>query len=152
MTASVFLQHWELLVLQVLDWDLSAVTPYCILEQLLRRYELSECGFDANQVRRHSETFIALAETEFDISSSLSPGLLAVSCLVGALNGLKRDEAQEKFSSRLLMDLASDSGHSAAAIAEAVRTIEVRLKERLPRPSEAQAPVEVDVRSPCMVY
>merc|ERR1712045_15524 len=28
---------WELMVLELLNWDLSAITPYCILDQLLRR-------------------------------------------------------------------------------------------------------------------
>jgi hypothetical protein len=27
-------QEWELVVLQALNWDLSAVTPYCIADQV----------------------------------------------------------------------------------------------------------------------
>jgi hypothetical protein len=44
------LQQWELLVLQVLNWDLSTVTPYCISDQLVRRLNFE--SFDVGQVRK----------------------------------------------------------------------------------------------------
>ena len=50
-----------MLVVQLLEWDLAAVTPVDYVDQLLRR--LSDVMSDAEQraaVRRHTHTFIAM--------------------------------------------------------------------------------------------
>lgn len=80
------LQQWELLVLDVLNWDLSAVTPYSILDHLLRTLEFDP-KFQIETVRRHSETFVALAATEH-VFCQTSPAVIAVACLASALRGL----------------------------------------------------------------
>ena len=77
-----------MLVLNVLQWDLSAVTPYSILDHLLRSLDFSNNNnFDSNTVRRHAETFAALTATEH-VFSQLSPAVVAVACLASALRGL----------------------------------------------------------------
>ncbi len=85
---SFHFQHWELLVLEKLNWDLSAVTPYCILDQLLRRLENSQqsnCQVqELTGVRSCAETFIALAATESSFLTSPA-ALVAVSALVLSL-------------------------------------------------------------------
>ena len=58
------IQKWELLVLEVLNWDLSVVTPHCVLAQLLQRLELRSSGFNVSTVKRHAETFVSLAALE----------------------------------------------------------------------------------------
>ena len=59
------------MVVQLLDWDLSAVTPVDLVDQLLSR--LTDVISDAAQrsaVKRHAVTFIAMCTTRQ--SSSLS--------------------------------------------------------------------------------
>jgi transcription initiation factor TFIIIB Brf1 subunit/transcription initiation factor TFIIB len=72
-----------MVVLDVLGWDLSAVTPYSILDHLLRTLDLD----NVNTVRRHAETFNALAATEHAFLNQ-SPDVVALACLAAALRGL----------------------------------------------------------------
>ena len=87
----LFLQTWELMILNVLGWDLSAVTPYSILDQLLRSLELdapADKKAPVEKIRKHAETLVALAATEYSFCQK-SPALVAVSSLGAALRGLK---------------------------------------------------------------
>ena len=78
-----------MLVLEALQWDLSAVTPYSILDQILRSVPLEANPKEAN-VRKHAETFVALAATESHFIHK-SPALIAVASLGAALRGLNHD-------------------------------------------------------------
>jgi len=52
------------MIVELLDWDLSAVTPVDFVEQILTR--LSDIITDAQQrsaVKRHAVTFIAMCTT-----------------------------------------------------------------------------------------
>ena len=89
--SNFLLQKWELLVLELLNWDLSAITPYCILDQLLRRlakplHDLKE-DFDLTEVRNYSEAILNLAMTETTFLTT-SPCLVAVSSLITAMSNL----------------------------------------------------------------
>jgi hypothetical protein len=75
-----------MIVLNVLEWDLSAVTPYSILDHLLRSINL-DSSFSLETVRKHAETFCALAATEH-IFCQKRPAVVAVACLGAALRGL----------------------------------------------------------------
>ena len=55
-------------VLDVLQWDLSAVTPYSILDHILRIVPLDSTVYDRDHVRQHAETFVALAANEHTFS------------------------------------------------------------------------------------
>lgn len=55
------MQEWELVVIELLDWDLSAVTPVDFVEQMLSR--LSDVFSDAAAVKRHAITFITMCTT-----------------------------------------------------------------------------------------
>jgi len=86
------MMKWELLVLELLNWDLSAITPYCILDQLLRRlakplHDLQD--FDLTEVRNYSEAILNLALTESAFLTT-SPCLIAVSSLITAMSNLGR--------------------------------------------------------------
>ena len=72
--------------MEALQWDLSAVTPYSILDQILRSVQLEPMPNQSN-VRKHAETFIALAATEHHFTNK-SPALIAVASLGAALRGL----------------------------------------------------------------
>ena len=86
-------QTWELMVLELLNWDLSAITPYCILDQLLRRLlqPLSNLQNTVNiqEVRNQAEAFLAVASTEADFITT-PPSLMAVASLISAFSSLKR--------------------------------------------------------------
>ena len=73
-------------VLDALQWDLSAVTPYSILDHILRTVSFGPM-FDPEVVRKHAETFVALAATEH-LFSLKSPITVAVACLGAAIRGL----------------------------------------------------------------
>ena len=77
------------MVLNVLHWDLSSVTPYSILDNILRSSQnANSYNLDISTVRRHSETFIALAATEPDFMG-YSPAVIAAASLGAAVRGLK---------------------------------------------------------------
>ena len=78
-----------MVMLDALQWDLSAVTPYSILDHILRTVQL-EPMFNPQEVRQHAETFVALAATEYNFCHQ-SPLVVAVSCLGAALRGLNPD-------------------------------------------------------------
>ena len=83
-----------MLVLQVLGWDLSAVTPYSILDHLLRTLNLNASTLTVETIRKHSETFVALTATEHHFCHS-SPAVVAVACLGAALRGLSAKGLEE---------------------------------------------------------
>ena len=74
-------------VLDVLQWDLSAVTPYSILDHILRIVPLDSTVYDRDHVRQHAETFVALAANEHTFSLK-SPVIVAVASFGAALRGL----------------------------------------------------------------
>jgi len=80
------IMQWEMPVLDALQWDLSAVTPYSILDHILRTVSFGPM-FDPEVVRKHAETFVALAATEH-LFSLKSPITVAVACLGAAIRGL----------------------------------------------------------------
>ena len=75
-------------MLDVLGWELSAVTPYYILDHLLRSIDLKGSNCDLAKVRLHAETFQALAATEAAFMGQ-SPAVVALACLADALRGLR---------------------------------------------------------------
>lgn len=60
----LFFQQWELLVLSLLKWELSTVTPLDFVQLLLSRLPLKtkRCSdINEDKVRRHAQAFISLA-------------------------------------------------------------------------------------------
>ena len=77
------------MVLNVLHWDLSSVTPYSILDSILRSSQNeTHHNLDISTVRRHAETFVALAATEPEFMG-YSPAVIAAASLGAAIRGLK---------------------------------------------------------------
>lgn len=57
-------QQWELLVLSLLKWDLSTVTPLDFLQLLLSRLPIKSkrsADITMDKVRKHAQAFISLA-------------------------------------------------------------------------------------------
>ena len=81
--------------MRVLKWDLGAVTPYTILNQLLTHQLLQPQTKDirlkkiASTVRRHTLDLITVSSTESSFLE-VSPCLIATSCLVASISGLRR--------------------------------------------------------------
>ena len=83
--------------MDVLQWDLSAVTPYSILDHILRTVSFGPM-FEPEVVRKHAETFVALAATEH-LFSLKSPITVAVACLGAAIRGLNPQSLEDLLSS-----------------------------------------------------
>ena len=86
-----------MVVLDALGWDLSAVTPYSILDHILRSLSFEDKDM-SDMVRKHAETFVALAATEH-IFCQQSPAVVAVACLGAALRGLNPQRLESIMSS-----------------------------------------------------
>ena len=52
------LLNWEILILNKLRWDISAVTPSEFLDQLLTRLKVPK-EIDIPMIRKHAQTFVA---------------------------------------------------------------------------------------------
>ena len=84
-----------MLVLKVLNWDLSTVTAYTVLNQLLSHHCLGLAPQTASvfqrlapTIRLRSETLMALASTEAQFMTC-PPTLVATGCLMAALSGVR---------------------------------------------------------------
>lgn len=57
----IFLQQWELIVLNKLKWNISSVTPLDFLEHLLVRLPINKQHTDVSKIKKHAQAFISLA-------------------------------------------------------------------------------------------
>lgn len=78
------LTEWELLLLRILKWDLSAVTPHDFLEQILTRLPIDR--ETSRTLKRHAQTFIALCATDFNFALC-TPSMIAAASVSAAANG-----------------------------------------------------------------
>jgi len=81
------LKDMELLVLHKLNWDLSTVTAHDFIEQIIYRLPSVFRNDIIEIVKRHTKTFIALANTEY-IFTHYPPSLQAAACINAAIAGL----------------------------------------------------------------
>ena len=84
------LREWELRVLAVIQWELSAPTSHSFLEQLLARLECLAILSTAqlSKLRRHAETLTALCATEYSLLLARQ-SVLAGAALTAAYPGLR---------------------------------------------------------------
>lgn len=138
--------RWELLLLDILGWDMSCSTPLTILDQLLHRLvdesDTSASPFDLKTVRKHSEIFLSLMATDHAYCHAPRP-LLAVSCLLAAFNGLKRTEEGIEYVDNLASNLCLVADISPGQIAAGVAVVETMIQERIPTPKQTNATVAV---------
>ena len=73
----------EIVVLQNLNWDLSAITPYDFLEKICFRLSLP----NVSVIRRHAATFISLCFTDGKFFM-YTPSMLAAASVCAACFGL----------------------------------------------------------------
>lgn len=129
--------EWELMVLKVLNWDLSTVTPYTILNQLLTHHCLLNLPTShttvfkqhmAPTIRLRAETLIALAATETAYLTT-PPTLTAVACLLAATSGVRHRwvESGDIVFRHLVDTLAFVSGHSVEQMLVSAANMEAML-------------------------
>jgi len=73
------IREWELFVLYKLKWDLGASTGLDYLDYILPKLQL-HTSIDAKQVRKHTETVIALSSTQY-LFSYVRPSVIAASAI-----------------------------------------------------------------------
>ena len=73
----------------VLKWELGAVTPHDILEQIVPRLPL--CDEDAGKVTRHSQAIIGICAIDFEFAC-YSPSVIATMSLIYVLSNLMGPE------------------------------------------------------------
>ena len=133
------LQKWELMVLELLNWDLSAITPYCILDQLLRRliqplHDLRGHFQDLQSIRNYAETLLSLAITESDFLTT-SPSLIAVACLITAMSTLNQKPhtgtESDPLVSNFLQHLFEITGLNLQEVAAVINNLEIIVRARI---------------------
>lgn len=127
--------EWELLVLQVLNWDLSTVTPYTILNQLLTHKCLQTFQGPLEDlsptIRLRAETLLALSCTENQFTT-LPPTLVATGCFLAALSGVRsRLENGNAVLRVALESLAFVTGHSFQEMLGCASVLESMLLQKL---------------------
>ncbi|XP_053688889.1 G1/S-specific cyclin-D3-like [Sabethes cyaneus] len=78
------IRSWELLLISKLEWNITAVTAFDYVDQLLER---AKWGSDDSRLREHAHTLIHVCSTEI-IFMQLEPSLLAAACIASATRGL----------------------------------------------------------------
>ena len=81
------LLNWEILILNKLRWDISAVTPNEFLDQLLTRLKVPK-EIDIPMIRKHAQTFVAFCCVNFHFSL-YPPSMIAASAITVAFHGLR---------------------------------------------------------------
>lgn len=121
------LLEWELLVLRVLKWDISAITPHDFLAQIITRLPLD--AESAHTVKRHAQTFIALCATDFKFVM-FPPSMIAAGSLSAAINGLLGIDWCSNAS--LLQRLTAITSIDADCLKSCQEQIEMALANNLP--------------------
>lgn len=78
------IRSWELLMISKLEWNITAVTAFDYVDQILERVKW---GSDDSRLREHAHTLIHVCSTE-TIFMQLEPSLLAAACIASASRGL----------------------------------------------------------------
>ncbi|XP_058461101.1 G1/S-specific cyclin-D3-like [Malaya genurostris] len=78
------IRSWELLLISKLEWNITAVTAFDYVDQILER---AKWGSDDSRLREHAHTLIHVCSTE-TIFMQLEPSLLAAACIASATRGL----------------------------------------------------------------
>lgn len=124
------LMDWELLLLKVLKWDISAIIPHDFLEQILSRLPVDRES--ARSIKQHAQTFIALCATDFKFAMS-PPSMVAAASVSAATRGLLGTEWCHKV---ILMErLQTITTIDADCLRQCQEQIEQALATNLPAPT-----------------
>ncbi|XP_076043411.1 G1/S-specific cyclin-D1-like [Oratosquilla oratoria] len=81
------LTKMELLVLSLLKWDVSAITPHAFLDQILDRLQLGMSEMNLQTVRENATYFIRVCTTDPRFTAT-PPSMVAAAAVASAVNGL----------------------------------------------------------------
>jgi len=133
------IREWELFVLYKLKWDLSASTGLDYLDHILPKLEL-EAGVDTRQVRRHTETVIALSATHY-LFSYVRPSVIAASAIAVTYRSLSAnlsEEAAAPFLQHLRQVTQTEAGELQACSTAMFQTLPHFLTASKPNTEDAQ--------------
>jgi len=82
------LLSWEMFLLGVLKWDISAITAHDFLWYIFKRLNLSTAKPCEDIVVKHSGTFVGMCARDYKFCSYV-PSVIAGASLAAALNGLE---------------------------------------------------------------
>jgi cyclin D2 len=86
--STVELKEWEIKILNVLHWELTAVTTQDFLDHFMPNY--STKNQTIARIRKHAEILATVAVTEYKFLL-VEPSLLAAACLAATCQGLAQD-------------------------------------------------------------
>merc|ERR1711923_76923 len=109
------IREWELFVLYKLKWDLSACTGLDYLDHILPKLAL-KASVDTRQVRRHTETVIALSATHY-LFSYVRPSVIAASAIAVTYRSLLHKFTED--GARLFLENLQQVTHTDLAEIEA---------------------------------
>uniref|UniRef100_A0A2S2PFH8 G1/S-specific cyclin-D3 n=1 Tax=Schizaphis graminum TaxID=13262 RepID=A0A2S2PFH8_SCHGA len=79
---------WELLLLSILKWDVSAITAHDFLWYILKRLHMDTAKPFVDVVIKHCGTFIGMCARDYKFCS-YKPSVIAGASIAAALNGLE---------------------------------------------------------------
>ena len=82
------LLNWEILILNELKWDISAIVPNDFLEYLFVQMQMSE-RVNLAFIRKNAQTYIALYYIDFLFSTLNAPSMIAGAAVCAAFEGLR---------------------------------------------------------------
>jgi|ERR1711884_359664 len=82
------IKNWELLVLEKMQWELSAITPMDYLDHVIPRLGLDNL-VDLEELRQRTETILVLMSIDYQFAYKL-PSLLAASAIMTSLFSLSK--------------------------------------------------------------
>ncbi|NXO10777.1 CCND3 protein, partial [Oriolus oriolus] len=128
------LQHWELLVLEKLKWDLVSVIANDFLAHILHRLPLPADKVEL--VKKHAQTFIALCATDYTFVM-YPPSMIATGSIGAAIHGLSL--SLNGFSGEAITELlAGITGTEVDCLKACQEQIEAALAESLKQASQSQ--------------
>ena len=109
------IREWELFVLYKLKWDLGAVTGLDYLDYILPKL-VFHSSVEAKEVRRHTETVVALSATHY-LFSYVRPSVIAASAIAVTYRSLLSKFSED--GARLFLDSLQAVTHADLAEVEA---------------------------------
>ncbi|XP_050440044.1 G1/S-specific cyclin-D2-like [Adelges cooleyi] len=113
---------WELLLLSILKWDVSAITAHDFLWYILKRLKfLDPAKAYVDVVIKHCGTVIGMCARDYNFCS-YQPSIIAAASIAAALNGLDYTSVNK-------LDLFTKLNHITGLKSEYLKTCQERIEE-----------------------
>jgi len=101
------LLNWEILILNKLRWDISAIVPNDFLEYLFVRMRMPD-NVDLAFIRKSAQTYISLCYIDFLFSSLNAPSMIAGAAVCASFEGLRPQLGPQCPSRMQLIEMISE--------------------------------------------